>query len=105
MIDLDVNSLSLKELKSLQSKLTKAIEDFDGRTRRDVMAALEQLAKEKGYSLADLVGAGAVPRERAPATAKYRNLAGDKTWSGRGRKPSWFVEALKGGTSPEDMLS
>lgn len=46
----------------------------------------------------------AVPRKRAPSIVKYRYLAGDETWSGHGRKPSWFVAALKGGTSPEDML-
>jgi DNA-binding protein H-NS len=37
--------------------------------------------------------------------AKYSNPANDsETWSGRGRKPLWFVAALKSGKRPEDMM-
>jgi DNA-binding protein H-NS len=105
MADIDLNSMSLKDLKSLQSKLAKAIDDYDSRTRRDAMSALEELAKQKGFSLADLVGPGADSRKRAPVAAKYRNPnGGNETWSGRGRKPMWFATALKSGKVPEDML-
>ncbi len=65
-----------------------------------IRVRLEMVGNARDLALFNL----AVPRKRAPAIAKYRNLAGDETWSGHGRKPSWFVEALKGGTFPEDML-
>jgi DNA-binding protein H-NS len=46
----------------------------------------------------------AVPRKRAPAVAKYANPANKSaTWSGRGRKPRWFSEALAKGKKPEDL--
>jgi DNA-binding protein H-NS len=35
---------------------------------------------------------------------KYSNGAG-QGWSGKGRKPGWFIAALAAGKSPEDMLS
>ena len=41
---------------------------------------------------------------RAPAAAKYRHSENPAlTWSGRGRKPQWFVEALEAGKTASDL--
>jgi len=49
------------------------------------------------------MGEEATPK-RAPAPAKYRHPENPAlTWSGRGRKPLWFVEALSSGKTAEDM--
>jgi DNA-binding protein H-NS len=67
------------------------------------LADLEEMARSKGFTLAELTGV-AVPRKRAPAVAKYANPANKSaTWSGRGRKPRWFSEALAKGKKPEDL--
>ena len=43
-------------------------------------------------------------RKRSPSVAKYANPANKAdTWSGRGRKPRWFSEALAKGKKPEDL--
>lgn len=42
-------------------------------------------------------------RRRAPATQKYHDGEGN-TWSGRGKRPHWFVAALSAGKTPEDLL-
>ena len=56
-----------------------------------------------GYSLADLIGTEIKPT-RAPVPAKYRHPENPSlTWSGRGRKPLWFVAALDSGKTPEDL--
>ena len=103
MAEFDVETLSLKELKSLQKDLAKAISNFEDRKKSDARSKLEGIAKEMGYSLAELVGTDVKPT-RAPAAAKYRHPDNsDLTWSGRGRKPLWFVAALEAGKSPEDM--
>jgi DNA-binding protein H-NS len=103
MTEFDVETLSLKELKSLQKDLAKAISTFDDRQKSDARSKLESIAKEMGYSLADLIGTEVKPT-RAPAAAKYRHPENAAlTWSGRGRKPLWFVAALEAGKSPEDM--
>ena len=100
---IDVNSLSLKELKDLQSQVAKAIASFQDRARKEALAELEEIARGKGFSLAELTGT-AVVRKRAPAAAKYANPANaSDTWSGRGRKPRWFDAALKSGKQPDDM--
>ena len=102
-MNLDLNTLSLKELKDLQSQVAKAISGFEDRKKREALAEMEEKAKAMGFSLAELTGAQA-PRKRAPATAKYANPANaSETWSGRGRKPRWFAEALAKGKAPESM--
>lgn len=102
-MNLDVNSLSLKELKDLQSQVAKAISGYEDRRKREALAELEEKAKALGFSLAELTGVTAV-RKRSPSTAKYANPANQSdTWSGRGRKPRWFSEALSKGKKPDDM--
>lgn len=100
---IDLNSLSLKELKDLQGQVTRAIANFEDRKKKQALAELEEKAREMGYSLAELTGTSAT-RKRAPATAKFANPANPAdTWSGRGRKPRWFADALAAGKKPEDM--
>lgn len=100
---IDINSLSLKELKDLQSHVAKAIATFVDRKKKETIAELEEIARAKGYTLAELTGIAA-PRKRSPATVKYANPADpSQTWSGRGRKPHWFVAALNAGKHPEDL--
>lgn len=100
---INLDELSLKELKALQSRIAKAIEEFGDRQRRAALAELEEIARARGFSLAELTGASA-PRKRAAAAAKYANPANSaETWSGRGRKPRWFAAALKAGKTPESM--
>lgn len=101
---MDLDALSLKELKDLQSQVAKAIASFEDRKKRQALAELDEKAREMGFSLAELLGTAPKARKRAPAVAKYANPA-DKsdTWSGRGRKPRWFIAALAAGKSPEDL--
>lgn len=102
-MDINLNEMTLKELKDLQAQVAKATSSFEDRKKRAAIAELEEVARNNGFSLAELTGA-AVVRKRAPATAKYANPA-DKsdTWSGRGRKPRWYEAALKQGKSQADL--
>ena len=102
-MDKNLNTLSLKELKDLQSQVAKAIGSYEDRQKKSALADLEELARAKGFTLAELTGTS-VPRKRSPAKAKYANPANKSdTWSGRGRKPRWFIEALAKGKKPEDL--
>jgi DNA-binding protein H-NS len=103
-MDINYHSLSLKELKEIQSQVAKAISSFEDRRKKEAIAELEDRARSMGFSLAELTGA-APARKRTPASAKFANPAdSSETWSGRGRKPRWFDAALKNGKGPEDML-
>src|SRR5688500_9469814 len=42
-------------------------------------------------------------RKAKAGGAKFRDPSG-RTWSGRGRRPQWFVDALAEGKKPEDLM-
>ena len=102
-MEIDLDKLSLKELKELQSRVAQEIANFEVKKKKEALFELEEKAKELGFSLAELTGATPV-RKRAPAVAKYANPQDPtETWSGRGRKPRWFSAALAAGKTPEDL--
>ncbi len=103
MADFNLEAMSLKELRQLQKGLAKAISTYEDRHKAEARAKLEAIAKEMGYSLADLIGVD-VKITRAPAVAKYRHPENAAlTWSGRGRKPLWLVDALAAGKSAAEL--
>lgn len=100
---IDLSAMSLKELKELQKQLTRHIDGFEERKKREALAVVEEKAKALGFSLSDLVGAAGV-KKRKPAKPKYANPSDkSQTWTGRGRKPRWVEAALKGGKTLEDL--
>jgi DNA-binding protein H-NS len=100
---MNLNDLSLKELKDLQSQIAKAIASFEDRRKKVALAELEEIARTKGFSLSELTGV-ASQRKTTPSVAKYANPANQAdTWSGRGRKPRWFIAAMAAGRKPEDL--
>lgn len=104
MASINLNALSLSELKSLQKEVTKAIAEFSDRKKTEAMLALEARAKEFGFSLAELTGIKKTRKSSGPAGAKYRHPENPEvTWSGRGRQPGWFRAAIEAGKLPESM--
>jgi len=104
-MDVNLNNMSLKDLRDLQSQVTKAVASFEDRKKKAAIAELEEKARAMGYSFAELSGAPTTMRKRSPAVPKYSNPAhAADTWSGRGRKPQWFVAALNAGKTPDDLL-
>lgn len=100
---IEIGHLSLKELKALQSRVEKEIAGFAQREKDRALQALEEKARELGFSLAELTGTGPA-RKRSASAPKYANPANAAdTWSGRGRKPRWFTEALASGKSESDL--
>jgi len=101
---IDLDAMSLKELKELNAQTARAIANFENRKKQQAISALEEQAKALGFSLSDLVGVAPV-RKRKPARAKYANPANSgETWTGRGRKPRWVEAVLKAGKSLESLL-
>jgi len=101
---INLDNLSLKELKDLSAQVAKAIASFEDRKKQEAISVLEEKAKSLGFSLSELVAAAPV-RKRKPASAKYANPANvADTWTGRGRKPRWVEAALKAGKSLHDLL-
>ncbi|SDW15827.1 H-NS histone family protein [Roseicitreum antarcticum] len=100
---IDISSLSLKELKKLHKETGAAIETYSERKRQEALAELEAVARDKGYTLAELTGVSGKKKPK-PVVAKYSNPT-DPTqkWSGRGRKPRWVTELLASGKTLSDI--
>jgi DNA-binding protein H-NS len=100
-MSLDLESMSRDELKKLIVDAQKALKTVDTRRRSEAKRAAEQAAKEYGFSLEEILNAGGKSTKGMP---KYANPADpSQTWTGRGRKPNWVIEAIEAGKSIDDM--
>ena len=97
----DLDAMSLNELRDLRNKVERAITSYEDRRRKTALAAVEMAAREHGFNLSELAGMKAT---RSKIAAKYVNPAdAAQTWSGRGRKPRWVQEYLDSGRSIDDL--
>ena len=103
MAKINLSKLTLDELKGLQNDVAKAVKTFETRKKKEALAALEAQAREMGFNLGQLTGNSKKPK--SSGAPKY-SKPGDPsmTWTGRGRKPQWFADALDSGTSEAEML-
>lgn len=113
---MDLKLLTRKELTKLKDDIVKALKTVEARERRNARKAAEKAAAAFGFSLAEIsdekkpaAKQAGKRKKKKPAKAaskpKYRNPANpDQTWSGKGRRPRWYVEAVESGTDPDSML-
>ncbi|WP_390910942.1 H-NS family nucleoid-associated regulatory protein [Pseudosulfitobacter sp. SM2401] len=107
----DLKSLTRKELEKLAADVKKALLTAKARDRREAMKAAEKAAAEFGFSLNDLakdkapsVAAKPKKKKSKPAVARFANPEDPaQTWTGKGRQPFWFKNAVEAGTSPDDL--
>lgn len=100
-MELDLDKMSLRELRDLRNKIDKAISTFEDRRKREALTAVENAAREFGFTFADLAD---VKTTRSKVAPKYANPSDpEATWTGRGRKPRWVQEALDSGKKLEDL--
>lgn len=100
-MSIDLDNMSLRELRDLRNKLDRAISTFEDRRKREALVAAENAAREFGFNLADLTAAKAARGKVAPKYANPENP--EQTWTGRGRKPRWVQDALDGGRKLESL--
>jgi DNA-binding protein H-NS len=110
-------SKSLAQIRKEIEALQRQAEVLKHKEAKDVIARIKEAIAHYGLTAADLGLAGnsgarrgraaVAVRDRAKTTAskvKYRDEAGN-TWSGHGRRPKWFIDAVAGGKSPEQLLA
>jgi hypothetical protein len=109
MADYDLEALSLSELKKMQRDVARAISSYEDRQKAEARAKVEALARELGYSLAELVGrdrnppvrlqrrsTGTLRTRRSPGQAEDANRSGSwKPWKQQRPRAIWpSVEGL-----------
>lgn len=86
---IDLSGMGRADLMRLIKDAEKQLKQIEKSERKAALDAAERAAKEHGFSLGELTGAGKPAKTAAPA--KYRHPENsDLTWSGRGRRPSWL---------------
>ncbi|MEM9967639.1 MAG: H-NS histone family protein [Pseudomonadota bacterium] len=109
---LDFKSMTQKELKKLIKDAQKALDTAQARDKRDAMRAAEKAVAEFGFSLSELTEAAPRPKAirgkrktaKAPSKPMYANPSDpSQTWTGKGRRPNWFLSEVEKGTDPELM--
>jgi DNA-binding protein H-NS len=105
MADIDLNSMSLEDLKKLQKNVNKAVDGYQDKQRKEALAAADAAAREMGFTLAELTGVPGAKKTKAVSPPKYRHPENpEQTWTGRGRQPDWMKDALENGQSKDNFL-
>ena len=101
---LDLDTLSLKELRQLQKDVENAITDYKDREKRKALAEVEAFIREKGLNPADLSDLLGKRGKKTVGAARYANPADpSQTWTGRGRKPGWVIAHVAAGGSMDSL--
>jgi DNA-binding protein H-NS len=100
---IDVSNLSKKQLRELIRKASGRMKNIDKEEIAKGKAKVDALLKAEGVTFAQVYGKrrGGKTGKVAP---KYRNPGGSETWSGRGKRPRWFLAALTAGKKEKDLL-
>jgi DNA-binding protein H-NS len=97
-----LEGLSPKELESLINQAQSRMESARTEQVQAVRIKIDALLRASGLQLADVFpgrgGKGGKQRAKRAGAGipKFRNPANpEQTWTGFGKKPAWFVDALK----------
>lgn len=87
-----------KETSDVIARIKQAI-DFYDLTQEDLF---EVKAKKTGRTKG-VIGAAAKKVAKKKAVAKFKDPASDKTWTGHGKRPGWFLQAIESGKTADDL--
>jgi DNA-binding protein H-NS len=101
-VGIDLSTLDHDDLVQLQKDIEAALRSYQKRRRDEALREMEKVAEKHGLALKDVVNGG---RKRSVQVPKYRHPENPAlTWSGRGRQPLWFKEAIDTGVKRDDLL-
>ncbi len=111
---MDLTSLSLRELETLNQRIAREIEVRGRVSKADVIKKLRKLAAAEGFTLEELLSLPqqaqatapgkakrarkAVAKQKAPLPIRYAHPGNPELkWSGRGRRPAWVAQWTQNG--------
>lgn len=97
-----LDKMSYAELLKLQERVEVALAEKRLSEAASTKEQLRAMAEKAGFNLNELFGKRGP--KKGPSAVKYRNPKDtSQTWTGRGRKPNWLVDALKKGAKIESF--
>lgn len=100
-----LDGMTREELIDLKNRIDIQLGRLEAQRKADALEAARKAAEEFGFSLEELSGAKKAGKGKlVKGLPKYAHPDdATKTWTGKGRKPKWFDEALAAGITPEQM--
>lgn len=103
MSTIDYSTLSHSQLVQMLKEIPVEIKKREKAAKRDLMRKIEQLAEESGFSLDEVIATTSKPSPKKAAPKYVNPEDAEQTWTGRGRKPHWVLDAIEAGKSLEDL--
>jgi len=82
------------DLLTLQANVERALKETETKNRKSALDELQNRARELGFDLHTLLNDASTKgkgKGKTIAEPKFKDANSDQTWTGRGRKPSWFA--------------
>ena len=93
---IDLENLDVEQLRAITENAQQLIDQKQHQRLYDAYMQFEQIAEDADSSIDEILKAGEKLEKKR--SIKYRNTDNsEETWTGRGRKPTWLVEALAAG--------
>lgn len=92
-----------KEISGVVARIREAISHY-GLTAEDLGLAGASGGRKARKPRKAAAKKGRRGGAKAASVVKYRDEAGN-TWTGRGRRPKWFTDALAAGKTPEQLAA
>lgn len=111
-MSIKLDGMTRKDLEKLQTKIENQLSKLVTDERKKARAAAEKAVNAMGFRLDEILDEAAAKRGRKKAGAKPAQAAAPKfahpenpsvTWTGKGRQPKWYKEAIEAGKTPDDM--
>jgi DNA-binding protein H-NS len=102
-LEQEAEAVRAKEVAGVIERVKAAIE-FYALTPDDLFGVAGPVAPSKSARSQKAIGKTASkPKAKTPTPAKYRNQETGKTWTGHGKRPAWFVNAIANGATAESL--
>ena len=101
--------MDIQALQQAKAEIEAKIAEARNASKAGAVKQILDLMTENGLSGADLGFTPPAKKPRKPrasnAAPKFRDPESGQTWVGRGKRPTWLVQALAGGRSLESFAA
>jgi len=104
MPEINLNEFEFEELLELSKRIEDEIERRHVEGVKQTLAQMKNLAASLGMTVEEVMKVDELQKTKAKGVPKYRNPDNpSQTWTGRGKKPKWFTDALERGHSVAEL--
>lgn len=104
MVIEELKNMSMEALHEVIESARELMERYEKDKKRGAIKEIQELAASAGLKV--IIKENGKPiKSVTKGIPKYRNPYNPKqTWTGKGKRPQWFLDALAEGKTEEDLL-